>query len=213
MTNQPTLSDYSDRLRKSEWAVRPVALAVAQDMVERLHYSAGGSNTAVYVHGLFELARPASIRGVAWWIPPTRSAAEATYHVDWEGVLALSRMVIEASVPKNAATFLLARSMRLIDRLRWPCLVTYADEWQGHTGTIYRACNWAYVGMTKPEATFVREGRMLSRKAGNRTKTRDEMAKLGAEMIGRFAKHKFIHIAAGSGKRIERQAGLFGEAA
>lgn len=63
MLNQPNPSDYSGRLRKSEWAVRPVQLAIAQDMVERMHYSAGGSNTAVYVHGLFELARPAAISG------------------------------------------------------------------------------------------------------------------------------------------------------
>lgn len=211
--NHPNLSDYSGRLLKSEWAVRPVQLAVAQDMVERMHYSAGGSNTAVYVHGLFELARPAAIRGVAWWIPPTRSAAQATYPTDWEGVLALSRMVIDDGVPKNGATFLLARSMRLIDRLRWPCLVTYADEWQGHTGTIYRACNWTYVGKTAPEPTFVREGRMLSRKAGHRTKTRAEMEEIGAEMIGRFAKHKFVHVVSNAGPAVRPQASLFGEAA
>ena len=44
---------YEGRLRRSEWTVRPVSLAVAQDMVERLHYSAGGANTATYAHGLF----------------------------------------------------------------------------------------------------------------------------------------------------------------
>jgi hypothetical protein len=197
---------YADRLRKGDWEVRPISLCVAQDMVERLHYSGGGSNTGTYCHGLFERARPAHPRGVAWWIPPTKAAANATHPVDWEGVLALSRMAIEPEVPKNAATFLLARSMRLIDRLRWPCLVTYADEWQGHTGTIYRACNWHYVGLTNPEATFVLDGRMVARKAGPRTRTRAEMEAIGADMIGRFAKHKFVHVV--GAERVERQGAL-----
>lgn len=98
--------------------------------------------------------------------------------------------------------------MRLIDRLRWPCLVTYADEWQGHTGTIYRAANWQYVGRTTPEATFTLEGRMLSRKAGRRTRTREQMEELGAVEIGKFAKHKFVHIVPDAGPRVPRQASL-----
>jgi len=82
----------------------------------------------------------------------------------------------------------------MIDRIRWPCLVTYADEWQGHTGSIYKAANWCEVGRTAPEATFVKDGRMIARKAGPRTRTRQEMESLSAEMIGRFAKRKFVHI-------------------
>lgn len=198
-----------DRLRRADWIVRPASLAVAEDMIQRLHYSAGGANTATYVHGLFERAHPARPRGVAWWIPPTKAAALATYPVDWQGVLSLSRLVIDDGVPKNAATFLLGRSMRLIDRLRWPCLVTYADEWRGHTGAIYRASNWQYVGKTAPEATFVKDGRMIARKAGPKTRTRAEMESLGAELVGRFAKHKFVHIAPGAGPRVDRQSSLF----
>ncbi len=132
--------------------------------------------------------------GAAWWIPPTKSAALATYPANWRGVLALSRLVVAPNVPKNACTFMLAASRKMIDRRRWPALVTYADEWQGHTGTIYRADNWQDVGRTAPGATFVLNGRMIARKAGPRTRTRAEMESLGAEMIGRFAKRKFVHI-------------------
>lgn len=199
---------FAGRLRKSEWAVRPVSLAVCQDMVAREHYAAGGSNTATYRHGLFELAQPARIRGIAWWIPPTKSAALATYPEDWEGVLALSRLAIEPGVPKNAATFLLARSRKMIDRSRWPCLVTYADEWQGHDGLIYRLDGWEYVGRTKPEPTWVRDGVMISRKAGQRTRTTTEMVALGAKMIGRFARIKFIRTLAGRPAVSRRQTEL-----
>jgi hypothetical protein len=187
---------YSDRLRKTEWEVRPVALEVGQRLTECYHYAAGGSNTATYMHGLFRVGElwNWNCKGVAWWIPPTKSAALATYPQNWEGVLSLSRLVILPGVPKNAATFLLSRSMKLIDRGRWPCLVTYADEWQGHTGRIYRAANWQYAGRTKPEATFVKDGRMVARKAGPTTRTHQEMLELGCELIGRFSKHKYVDI-------------------
>ena len=184
----------SVRLRRADWEVRTVELRVAQDLVRRLHYSGGGSNTATYRHGLFRKGHDECL-GVAWWIPPTKTAAKATWPADWQGVLALTRLAIEPEVPKNGASFLLGKSMAAIDRKRWPCLVTYADEMQGHTGAIYRATNWEYCGMTAKEATFFKDGRMVARKAGPKTRTRDEMLAMGCEMVGRFAKHKFRHVA------------------
>lgn len=185
---------YVDRLRKSEWEVRPVSIDVARTLIERHHYARGASNTRTYLHGLFPVGAfwDAECKGVAWWIPPTRSAAEATHPENWQGVLALSRLVVAPDVPKNACSFLLARSVRLIDRKLWPCLVTYADDWRGHTGGIYRASNWRYAGKTAEEATFTIGGVMKSRKAGTKTRTRAEMLALGARFEGCHAKHKFV---------------------
>lgn len=183
----------SDYLRREEWIVETIPLDECRKIVEEYHYSGGGSNTATYRHGLIHRESGATL-GCAWWIPPTKSAALATYPANWKGVLALSRLAIHPAVPKNGASFLLSRSRRLIDRDTWPCLVTYADEWRGHSGAIYRADNWLYVGKTKPEATFTLDGRMIARKAGPKTRTRAEMTALGAVCVGAFAKHKFVHL-------------------
>lgn len=184
----------SDRLKRSEWCVRGVDIAVARRLVTREHYAAGASNTATYLHGLFrhDAFWDEECQGVAWWIPPTRTAAEATLPANWQGVLSLSRLVILPGVPRNACSFLLSRSAKLIDAVAWPCLVTYADEWRGHTGAIYRAANWTYAGMTKPERVFTRKGRMVARKAGGHTRTTAEMRSIGAQCEGAFAKHKFV---------------------
>jgi hypothetical protein len=196
---------YAGRLRKCEWAVRPVSLAVCEAMVEAHHYAAGGANTGTYRHGLYEIAHPARIRGIAWWIPPTKDAAKATYPEDWHGVLSLSRLAIDPDVPKNAATFLLAASQRLIDRKRWPCLVTYADEWQDHDGLIYQLNGWTQAGRTKPESTWVLDGRMISRKAGPTTRTVAEMEALGAVCVGRFSRIKFVKAAKRRPGAVRRQ--------
>jgi hypothetical protein len=186
-------------LKREEWEIRPVCLATATALVKQNHYAKGGSNTAVYLHGLFRRDSfwEAECQGVAWWLPPTRSAAEATYPENWQGVLSLSRLMVLPDVPKNGASFLLTHSQRLIDRYVWPCLVTYADEWRGHTGAIYRAANWRYCGLTKPSTVYVRNGQMVAKKAGPKTRTKDEMLALGCVVQGAFRKHKFVHIVGG----------------
>lgn len=192
------LTHFTGRLRKEDFEVRPVCLSVGRALVRQYHYAKGGPNTRTYLHGLFHRGEfwDQMCLGVAWWIPPTRSAAQATYPANWKGVLALSRLVICPSVPKNACSFLLARSVQLIPAKEWPCLVTYADDWQGHRGLIYRAANWTYAGKTSAKETFTINGVLTAQKAGGHTRTRAEMLGLGAESQGKHAKHKFVLVRA-----------------
>jgi hypothetical protein len=171
-------------------------------MVEKHHYSGGGSNTAVATHGLFPRGLAfleAECRGVAWWLPPTKPAAKSAYPENWRGVLSLSRLVIEPGMPKNSCSFLLSKSMKLLDRERWPALVTYADEGRGHTGAIYKASNWKASGRTAPKPVYTLKGRALSCKAGtHNTRTKQQMLDLGCVLEGRFRKNKFVHLAKGA---------------
>lgn len=187
------MTNYDERLKKSDYLVRPVPLRTAQAMVAQNHYAKGGSNTGTFVHGLFRKDDPWKCLGVAWWIPPTKSAALSIHPPAWQKVLALSRLVILPGVPKNAAGFLISQSVKLIQAAGgWEKLVTYADTWQGHTGGIYKATNWTFEGLTTPESTFVdQDGRMVARKAGGHTRTRAEMEAMGCQMVGRFSKLRF----------------------
>lgn len=183
-----------DALRKSEWEVRPCELSTAQSLVERFHYSGGGSNTRIATHGLFPKGSfwEADCMGVAWWLPPTRVAAEYIAGDDWQGVAALTRLVVHPDCPANAATFLMARSIKLLDRKKWPFLVSFADSWRGHTGAIYRASGWVHEGTTNPSPVYVRNGRLVARKAGPTSRTHEEMLALGAELIGHFPKERYV---------------------
>lgn len=198
MLAQPELFDwnppspYADRLRKAEWTVSNAPLADGQKMVRDLHYARGGSNTCVYMHGLFHV-ETGRLCGVAWWLPPTRVACESVNRDHWKKVLSLTRLVIVPDAPKNAATFLLARSVRLIWKDgRFVSLVTYADESQGHTGGIYRASNWDYVGRTGPYPRWLdATGKQVAPKA-TKNRTKSEMEALGHRKVGTFFKHKFV---------------------
>jgi hypothetical protein len=61
-------------------------------------------------------------------------------------VIELNRLVINSNVPKNTASRLVSKSMRLLPKM---AIVSYADSMMGHIGYIYQACNFIYCGATK----------------------------------------------------------------
>jgi hypothetical protein len=184
-------------LNRAEWAAVPVrehADVVA--FIERSHYAGGAPNTSVARHGLVRRDSPNELRGVALWLPPTKNAA-ASVDPEWRGVLALSRFVLDDDVPANGESFFLARSMRLLDRSTWPTLLTYADTRQGHTGVIYRATNWEYVGLVPGSDAWVDSiGVQRGRKRGGRNLSVVEMHELGFTRLAPSPKHKFVQRAA-----------------
>jgi hypothetical protein len=97
----------------------------------------------------------------------------------------------------------MAASIRLIKGDgRFVSLVTYADVRMGHTGAIYKATNWQYVGEMKGSPAWVdpKTGRQVARKA-TKSRTKQDMLDLGYECIGIFGKHKFImHLAEPKGE-------------
>jgi hypothetical protein len=183
-------------LHKSDYVVRECELAEAQAMVRDHHYAKGGSNTAVYTHGLYHRAADKLV-GVAWWLPPTRVCCESVNREQWKKVLSLTRLACLPEAPKNSESFLITHSTGLIRKDgRFVSLVTYADESQGHTGAIYLACGWEYVGRTGPYPRWLDANGKQVASLSTKTRTTAQMIALGHVMVGRFYKHKFVkHLA------------------
>lgn len=176
--------------------MRPISLSTASRLIVTHHYSQSASNQAVAIHGLFHIADTFCVLpyGVCWWLPLPSPVAAKFFHTDWKNVLSLSRLVCTPDAPRNSVSFMLSRSIKLLPA-RYHTLATYADTWQGHTGGIYKASNWTYRGLTTDKPVWLDEnGRMVSTRNGrNGTRTTVEMKDLGFEMIGRYAKHRFVY--------------------
>lgn len=144
------------------------------------------------MHGLYS---GDEIKGVAAWMPPISGSAKS-FDCEPNQVLSLSRLVVIPNMPTNSASFLLGRAIRLIKRLnRFKYLVTFADTRFGHTGTIYKATNWEYVGQVKGGPTYVdKHGMIVSVKGGkgSKTRTRSQMESMGYTMLPGVPRHKFI---------------------
>jgi hypothetical protein len=174
--------------------VRAVPPREAQDFIARHHYAKGSSLTRVYSHGLYRADDSETLWGVALWLPPTRVAAESVNKEAWQKVLSLSRLACLPEAPRNSASFLLSRSVEIIrNDGRFVSLVTYADERMGHTGSIYRAANWTYIGLMRGSPAWVDPvtGKQVAKKS-TRTRADAEMRALGYENVGTFGKHKFV---------------------
>lgn len=183
-----------NRLRRADWGVKPCTLRDARALVEQYHYSRSTANTAVATHGLFRDDGRGGLWGAAVWMPPTPTAARAVAGDDWRGVLTLSRLVVHPDVPINGASFLLGGSMDLLDRGRWPILLTYADSRMGHTGAIYRATNWLDEGDVKAGDTWIGpNGEQRGRKRGPRNYSADEMRAMGFTRAPAGTKRRFTH--------------------
>ena len=159
------------------------------------HYARGASNTSVHAHGLVRRSDGVLV-GAALWMPPTKIAAQSVAgERDWRGVLALSRLAVAEGEPSNSTSLFLGASMRLVAQdPRWHTLVTYADTRHGHTGAIYRATNWTYVGERPGSAAWAdpATGRQVAIKA-TRTRSPSEMRAAGYVRLEPSTKHKFVY--------------------
>lgn len=180
--------------RKNDYYVDKVPVKLASAFIQQWHYARGASHTAVYIHGLYDLLTDELV-GVVWWLPPTKPAAMSVHPEDWRRVLSLSRMAIKPGVPKNACSFLQARSIKLIkSERRFFSLVTYADESQGHSGHVYLTSGWTYMGRTKtanPRWIDPKSGRQVS-VLSTKSRTVNQMSELGYVVEGHYRKHKFV---------------------
>lgn len=180
------------QLKRSEWKVAPIGFDVSSRLVKTFHYAKGHSKQSVALHGLFMACDDYNALpfGVCWWMPPAAPSVARYASEDFKNVLCLSRMVITPDAPKNAASFLLSASIKMLPE-KYHTLITYADEWRGHTGAIYKATNWTYDGLTEKKAVYVdSSGVMTSTRKGDKTLNIAEMSQ--HTLLGRFAKHRFL---------------------
>jgi len=161
--------------------------ADALSLIRAYHYAGGGANTSTVRTIMRREGVPV---GAALWMPPTARAAKglalrllgaADRH---KQVLVLSRLVVAPSEPQNAAGLLLGQSTREVVRAqRWALIATYADEAQGHEGTIYRATGWTFDGWTVPTKTWHLDGRQVSAYVASTPRTIAQMRALGATCV------------------------------
>ncbi len=138
----------------SAFDLRSCSMSVVEDLCREHHGYGSAGKVATYAFAVFENER--AIAAFSWQPPPPGAANSVCPEAPFS-VLSLSRMV---AVPKNERKLkhiskpLRTQMKKLIDRTRWPVLVTYSDEGQGHTGYVYKCSGWTPTRRRKT-TTFV----------------------------------------------------------
>jgi hypothetical protein len=170
--------------KRPNYDMHACSLEEIRDLCQRFHGYGGVSSSSTYCFGVYE----AGVAVAAYiWQPPPPGAARSVCPEAPHAVLALSRMV---AVPRaqrtlNHVSRPLRRQMKFIDRGRWPVLVTYHDEGQGHTGHVYKCSGWESTMRSERPVYETNDGRRASSYSNGRHGARD-LTRVGTTFVQRW---------------------------
>lgn len=166
-------------MKKSKFDIRVASRKEVIDLFEKYHGYKSLSASLTYCFAVFE--NDSAVAAFAWQ-PPPPGAAKAVCPEAPQGVLALSRMV---AVPKDLRQLkhiskpLRVQMRDLIDRTRWPVLITYSDEGQvnhrgePHNGFVYQCSGWTRTIRNKRPIKEDADGRRCSSYSSGKHGTRE----------------------------------------
>lgn len=93
---------------------------------------------------------------VTFGIPNAKNIKGLYSSDEQKGVLEITRMAFKPESPRNSCSRIISKAIKIIKK-RYPLrlVITYADTAQGHDGTVYRASNFTYHGLTAKKTDFV----------------------------------------------------------
>lgn len=148
-------------------------LNTVRTLCEQFHGYRSAGGVAAYC---FSVVEGNDVVAAYSWQPPPPGAAASVCPEAPAGVLSLSRMV---AVPKDQRQLahvskpLRIQMRRLVDRGRWPVLVTYSDEGHGHTGHVYKCSGWEKTTRKRVSVLTFADGSRASRYSNGKTGGRD----------------------------------------
>ena len=192
--------------------VRPIIKSAARDFIIKWHYSGIYQPVKQIDLGAFYGAKLIGVATFGWGIK-NKQQAKMVEGSEKRNFLELIRFAMVDEAPKNSESRVLSICFRLLKKrlpdLKW--IFTYADGTRGHTGTIYRALGFLYLGKVKSAPFYVlSDGRIknhialiaggggASITADLRKLKPDEIAKrLNAKILNGF-QYKYIKFIDGS---------------
>ena len=106
--------------------------------------------------GLFHKDSLECLGVICYGTPASSSLRKGLCGVDQvNNVYELTRLWVDDCVPKNGESFLIGRTLRLLDK---EIVVSFADTSQEHLGVVYQATNWFYTGLSAKRTDWVVEG-------------------------------------------------------
>ena len=128
------------------------------DFIETNHYSK--SINGCISDYCFKLTYEDVIIGAAFFGRMAMRNQYKKYSDKPEDIIELRRLCCIDDTPRNTESYFISKMMRYL-RLNTAIkkVVSYADQEHGHTGIIYKASNFQYLGMTKGAKVIMLNGR------------------------------------------------------
>lgn len=141
-------------MSSASYAVAPIARADYLPFLLYVHYARSVPSVS-YAWGLF--CQGLLVGVVTYGTPPTAPARNGIAGKEnAHRVLELNRLCLVFNKP-NEASRLVGASLKMLPPGK--IIISYADTSQGHSGGVYRACNFTYHGLSAKRTDWKIKGR------------------------------------------------------
>jgi len=175
-----------------DFSVVEIPKKVAAEVYRRHHYFGEKDFLNLYSYGA--VYGGYVLGAISFGIPNAKNIKGVYTSDEQKGVLEIVRLAFDDDSPKFSESRLIGRSIRLL-RKKYPLriLITYADTAQSHVGTIYKATNFEYIGLTAKKTDFLWPDGKIRKEKGVK------YSEMEGEWVPRSQKHLFV-------KRFEENA-------
>ena len=155
------------------WEVRKVERKDISSFIEKWHYS-GSINGCIADYCYAMYSKNGDMKGAIFYGRMAMANQWKRFTDNPESCIELRRLCCIDGTPKNAESYLIGRSLRLLKKEFKGVVVSYADMEYGHEGTIYKASNFKCLGKKAGAKVIVHNGKQYHDKA-IRTKYKGEL--------------------------------------
>jgi len=140
---------------KDNYEIKKIDYHTAMKIIVEKHYL-HRKCPCTYSFGMFEKGTENLVGVVSYGSPPSPTLTKGICGEEEKlNVIELNRLWVDDSVPKNGESFLIANSMKLVDK---EIVVSFADTKEDHIGVVYQATNWVYTGLSAKKKDWKIEG-------------------------------------------------------
>lgn len=142
--------------------VKDIEVSAAMDCFRRWHYLGDSNIFATKCYGIYA---GLWLVGALAFGPPHATELRGYYERNTQdGWWEIVRFALRDDLPKNSESRTLSIGIRLLRKSRKVVgIVTRADSGQGHTGAIYKAIGFTYLGLSAPKTDAVVNGKIRHR--------------------------------------------------
>lgn len=193
------------------YTVKQIKSSIGRDFIKEHHYTHGCHNGPM-CWGLFADGGTRLIGVCAFATPSSEAVRASVYGVERKSeVTELHRLVILDETPTNTETWFIKRALRGLHQYKpgYTAVLSFADETEGHKGTIYRASNALYQGRTGV-STFYRDetGRLRHPRQNGVNITKSMALERGWVPERREAKRRYLFLIGGRVNRKRNRKAL-----
>jgi len=140
--------------------------------IEKHHYSHNVNGVqSLYHYGLFtegNFGLPKMIGAMMYAHPSMPATAKKYNPINPDKCLELRRLVCIDDTPKNTESYFIGQTFKLLKRdTDMEVIVSFADQHHGHTGIIYKATNFEYLGETSKGRILMVDGKEMHSRSLN----------------------------------------------